>query len=560
MGKLWKVFVRVVRSYTIEEKVISIIVAGIVVFVLAQSIVDFFKAPNVFTQEGRSYSESVVSDRPVTINPLFADYTETNRDLAALVFSGLSKYDPAKKAFVDDMAVLTITPDRLTYHFVLKNDLKWHDGQPVTADDVFFTFHDLIQNAGFQNPVLKVNFQGIEIKEVDQQTIEFKLKSPNAFFITNMNVGILPKHILETVPVEQLPASSFNAKPVGTGPYKVDSPLEMLDDGRENLTLKIFEGYYGARPQINQIRFNIYPDYESLVNAIGTANIVSKLPTFSMQQVQAENRFSFLNYELPQYTAVFFNVEQPVMKKDKVRVGLLKALDKQALLKLFNDKVAVDTPLLELDQQEWIYQPNLKEAQGALYDAGYKLDKTRTDGIRIDSAAKPLKLSLLARWYDEGTPQAVETKQVTDFLKAQWLQLGVDVDVQMVDSDTYLQRLQARDYDMVLAGQSLGYNLDTYSYWHSSQANPNGLNLSNYKSFAADQLIEKIRDIFDSVEKDKKLKQLAKVLADDVPAVFLYRPVYNLATDGKVKGLSLENMDFPSDRFAHIESWCVICQ
>ena len=125
----------------------------------------------------------------------------------------------------------------------------------------------------------------------------------------------------------------------------------------------------------------------------------------------------------------------------------------------------------------------------------------------------------------------------------------------------YLQRLQARDYDMALAGQSLGYNLDTYSYWHSTQATSNGLNLSNYRSFGADQIIEKIRATFDQAEKDKYLKQLAQVIADDVPAVFLYRPQYTLATDNKVQqGISLSNLAFPSDRFAAIAQWCVICQ
>ncbi len=619
MQRLWKIFVRVLRSYSVEEKVISIIVFGIVVFTLAQAVVDVFKTPNVFNLEGRTFTEGMVSDRQVILNPLYVDFNEPARDISNLVFSGLSKYDPSNRAFVDDMAVLTISQDRMTYRFVLKPNVLWHDEQPVTADDVYFTFHDVIQNPAFQNPVLKLDFDGVEITKVDDMTVEFKLKNPNAFFVTNMNVGILPKHILAETPVEELPTSQFNVKPIGSGPYKVDPGIEMYEDGRERVSLKVFENYYGERPRINQIHFNIYPDFDNLYREIGTMNVLAKVPSASLPDLQKSNRFSFMNYELPQYTAVFLNVENAALKNDKVRVGLMKAIDKQELLKQFSDKIEVDTPLLDLNQQDWIYKPNLDEAKGAFYDAGYKIVKTQPQPlpvlatqqvastqqvsgtqqssvtqevlvtrqtqqqsqevvqlattqqtqqqvpqtvkpVRVDKNGKQLKFILLARAYDPGSALAEEMQKTTDFLKTRWEQLGILIDVQMVDGDTYLQRLQGRDYDMALAGQSLGYNQDTYSYWHSSQATPKGLNLSNYRSFGADQLIEKIRDTFDPAEKDKYNKQLAKVIADDVPAVFLYRPRYTLATDGRVQGITLQNLAFPSDRFSGIAQWCVVCQ
>ncbi len=598
MKRLWKIFVRVLRSYSVEEKVISIIVFGIVIFVLAQTIVDAFKSPNILSLDGKSYTEGMISDRPVIINPLYVDFSEPARDISSLVFSGLSKYDPSKQAFVDDMAVLSISADKMTYHFTLKPNLLWQDGQPLTADDVYFTFHDIIQNPAFQNPVIKLNFDGVDIHEIDQQNIEFKLKKPNAFFITNMNVGILPKHILANTSVDQLPTAQFNVNPIGSGPYQVDSQAQVFEDGRERVSLKAFSNYYGERPNINQIHFNIYPDFDTLMKEIGTMNMVDKVPTETLDQMKQVGRFNFMNYSLPQYTAVFFNMDNAILKKDKVRVGLMKAIDKHQLLQQFTDATEVDTPLLELNQQDWIYQTNLQEAQGALYDAGYKVLKSQpvqtapiqqvsatqetqqaateqsmqqptsqetsstqqTVSVRVDNNGKPLKFVLLARSYDDGSTLADENQKTIDFLKNQWAQLGVQLDVQMVDSDTYLQRLQARDYDMALAGQNLGYNLDTYSYWHSSQANSKGLNLSNYRSFAADQLIEKIRDTFDPTQKDAYLKQLAKVIADDVPAIFLYRPVYTLANDGRVQGLNLQNMAFPSDRFANIAQWCASCQ
>ena len=81
MQRLWKIFVRVLRSYSVEEKVISIIVFGIVVFTLAQAVVDVFKTPNVFNLEGRTFTEGMVSDRQVILNPLYVDFNEPARDI-----------------------------------------------------------------------------------------------------------------------------------------------------------------------------------------------------------------------------------------------------------------------------------------------------------------------------------------------------------------------------------------------------------------------------------------------------------------------------------------------
>ena len=108
---------------------------------------------------------------------------------------------------------------------------------------------------------------------------------------------------------------------------------------------------------------------------------------------------------------------------------------------------------------------------------------------------------------------------------------------------------------MLLSGQSLGYNLDTFSFWHSSQSNENGLNLSNYQNPKADYLIENIRKTFDQKEKEDDLASLAKVIAEDVPAVFLYTPTYYYLVDKKISGINIQNILLPKDRFANITEW-----
>lgn len=550
-------FWRVIRSYSIEEKVISLVLVVVVVALLIASVVDIFKRPEFFAGAGGFYTEGLINDRPTMINSVYADLAEANRDVSSLVFSGLTRYDPKVRAFVTDLADLSIDEKKTTYTFTLHDGVTWHDGEPLTAEDVYYTFHDVIQHPEFQNPVLKANFTGVEIKQIDNSVIEFVLTQPNSFFITNLNVGILPKHILGGIPVAELPQSSFNLQPIGTGPYKVDSALELMNDGRQRVLLTLNENYYGQKPSVQNIRFHIYPDEESMEKEVGTLNIIGRVPRNVKDVIDDNNRFSFQHYELPQYTAVFLNMESTALKKDKVRLALQKALNKSDLLALFPDKMGVDTPVMGLDQSEWLYQPNVEEAQGALFDAGYKMDDdTENNPYRKDSDGENLKFTLLVQQLN--SPEAAEDVQKTvDFLVASWKVIGVEVEAQFEPIDLFGERVQTRDYDLLLTGESLGYNLDTYSYWHSSQAGDAGLNLSNYRSFAVDALIEKVRDTFDNEEKDELIEQLAEVIATDVPAIFLYRPSYTFVTDNKVNGISLENWVYPSDRFANISEWCI---
>lgn len=554
-------FWRVIRSYSIEEKVVSLVLVVVVVALLIASIVDIFKRPEFFAGEGGFYTEGLINDRPTMINSVYADLSDANRDVSALVFSGLTRYDPMVKAFVKDLADVSIDEKRTTYTFTLRDGVMWHDGEPLTADDVYYTFHDVIQHPEFQNPVLKANFEGVEIKQIDEKTIEFVLTQPNSFFITNTNVGILPKHILAGVPVAELPQSSFNLQPIGTGPYKVDSALELMNDGRQRVLLTLNENYYGEKANIKNIRFHIYPDDEAMKKEVGTLNIIARVPRSVREAIADNDRFSFQYYELPQYTAVFMNMQSTALKKDKVRLALQKALNKEDLLALFPDKMGVDTPVMGLDHQSaWLYQPNVEEAQGALFDSGYKMDEeSEDDSYRKDSEGENLKLVLLVQRLNN--PVAAEdTQKTVDFLVESWKAIGVEIDAQFEPIDLFSGRVQARDYDLLLTGESLGYNLDTFSYWHSSQAGETGLNISNYRSFAVDALIEKVRNTFDNEEKTELVEQLAEVIATDVPAVFLYRPSYTFVTDNKVKGVSLENWVYPSDRFAHIAGWCIGCE
>ncbi|MBT4917069.1 hypothetical protein HON58_01385, partial [Candidatus Peregrinibacteria bacterium] len=300
------------------------------------------------------------------------------------------------------------------------------------------------------------------------------------------------------------------------------------------------------------------PTMEQLVEDLGTVNGVTKVTGEYISDFKNNDRFDLFQYELPQYTAVFCNMDAPILKENEdVRLSLQKAIDKGEIVNMFEDKVRVDTPLMELNQEEWEYQVNVDEANGLLKESGfnYPAEDTEKQGIRYDDDGIALELNLIARLYEEGTDLYSETTKVVDYLQTAWESIGFSIQVEFLPEDVFRDRISKRSYDLLLVGQSLGYNLDTYSYWHSTQANPMGQNLSNYKSFGVDTLIEDIRFLFNQDRREDALKELAENLKEDVPAIFLYRPVYFYASDGKVSGISMEGVTFSSDRFAGIGMW-----
>ncbi len=584
------IFVRVLKSYNKHEKIISFILLILVLVLGTKLITDKYYFHGGSTQKEGIYTEGF--QNPLfRINPVYADLNESDRDVSKLVFRGLTKYSPETEKIVGDMAEVTISEDKLTYRFKLKDNIKFHDGEILDADDVLFTYKNVIQNPEFQNPILKSNFEGIEIEKVDFRTIEFKLSAPNSFFITNTTVGILPEHILNDVSINDLYNNEFNFNPVGTGPYKVSSPLSTSMTGVTQIVLEIFPEYYGEKPQIPQMRFFGYPSRDELVENRNSLNAIPKVMDEAIDEISDDSRFSMYGYSLPQYIAVFINMENQTLKSLKVRQAMQKAIYKDAFLDILPNTIRVETPVLSLDQNDYKYTANMGDAKELLYNAGFKAyrqgeseeevdeeiasveseDQTEneeestgeepenteedTEYIRKNEAGQVLEFRLIARLYPESSYKYKEMNTVLNYLEENWSKAGIKLNIELYDPTTLQEKIAQRDYDLLLFGQSLGYNLDLYGYWHSTQTGENGLNLSNYKSFSVDTLIEAIRESFDDEEKEAKLKRMAEIIKEDIPAIFLYRPVYYYASDQKVQGINLDNLAFPADRFCRINEW-----
>ncbi len=543
-------FVRTLKSFSEKERWVAgaflLVFMGSLFSVLFQTFFEFNPS------QSRIYTEGIVGE--IThLSPVFTEYSEADADISSLIFSGLVKYNPETASFEEDLATHTLSDDQLTYTFTLKNDIFWHDGTPVSADDVYFTFAQVIQSPDFSNTLLKSNFDGVKIEEPNSRTVTFTLNSPNSFFFTSLTVGLLPKHILEGVAVADLDEDKFNKLPTGTGPYRVDESYSLNEDGSSTVTLVANEYYYGNKPNLETLRFIAYPSITELTDNRATWHGAARIKESVMNEMDLTDLVSY-EYELPQYTALFFNTDAPFLTRNKERLGLSKAINKEEILTAIGGATQIDTPLLELNQEEWINKWNKDESMGALFDAGWEWKEGET--YRTNEDGTVFSLRLLRRDFSAtNAPQEESAKLAAELIQKQLADVGVEVLIESYDITQLSEKIRARDYDMLLYGQSLGYNLDTFAYWHSSQATENGFNLSNYQNPASDLLIEKIRGSFDSSEREDLLKKLAGTIAEDVPAVFLYTPSFYYVVDAKVSGIEYRKLLLPKDRLVNITEW-----
>jgi len=169
---------------------------------------------------GGRYVEGLVG-QPMSINPLLASLNNVDRDLARLLFSGLTRLGPSGQILPDLAQGWDISQDGRLYTFHLRPDVTWHDGAPFTAADVLFTYSLLADPQFPGDPQLGQFWQQVHCQQVDTLAVGCQLPTPFAPFLSFATIGILPQHALQGVSARDLSSHPFNLAPVGTGPFRL---------------------------------------------------------------------------------------------------------------------------------------------------------------------------------------------------------------------------------------------------------------------------------------------------------------------------------------------------
>jgi len=520
-----------------EHLVIKICLLIILVNAVYLGIVFFRKHLEATPLPGGQYIEGVVG-YPKNINPLYASSRDIDDDLSRLIYSRLFAYDTFGQLAPDIASSYEISSDGREYIIKIRDDVTWHNGGQLKADDVIFTFN-LIKDPAYRSS-LAASFSGVDISKVDDYTLKFSLSEPYAPFLELLTFGIMPGNIWNNIDANNASLSELNLKPVGSGPYRFKSLVRNRVGDLKEYRLAVNDNYYGQAPYIKSITFKFYIDYAQAIEALNDGQVdgLSYLPLANRAEVLAKNSFFFYDLVRPQVMAIFFNGDKNKQLADKgIRSALRSALDKDNLVSISSEGIyrRADGPILSFSAA---YNPDIMPVQ---YDP---------EGAAVALGGKSIALTITVVDYGNNL-------SVAQAVKDYWEKAGVKVDLKIVSAEQAADLIKSRDFEIILYGQAIGGDPDIYAFWHSSQSGASGLNLAGYRSEAADKLLSEARTSVVLADRIEKYRQFQEILNTDVPAIFLYSPTYTYIHRKSIKGFSGDVLIKPADRFSGIAGWYV---
>jgi peptide/nickel transport system substrate-binding protein len=498
--------------------------------------------------------KEVVIGQPQSLNPLLSPLNDADKDLSELLFSGILKYNNEGELIEDLAREYKILNNGKTYEFTLKENLLWSDGEKISADDIIFTIESL-QDPKTQSP-LRLSWQDIveKVEKIDDLTIKVTLTDPYPPFIENFTLKILPKHIFKEIKPQEF-SSKPREKIIGSGPFKIKSVEEDEEQIIKKIILDRNPNFYGKSPFLDEIEITFVENEVDLLEWKGKATSLAGISARN-KDVLADG-FKIYSLSLPRYFALFLNQEQKLLARKEIREALVLATPKKEVVDkvLLGEGRIIDSPFLSENQiggDFKKYKFNLEEAKKKLEEAEWKdknNDKIRERVIKEGEKAQKLEFTLY-------TVDQEQLKKVAAIIQDSWQKIGVKLNIEALEPTDLLQNnIKKRKYDILLFGQALNMRADPFPFWHSTQKEYPGLNLSLYQDNKVDEILEKSVKEIDEKKRKELLQSFQKKVTEDIPAIFLYSPNYLYAAKKEIKGVSGKYIIDSSKRFIDIEKW-----
>lgn len=561
--KSFRTLSTIISGFSLSEKVLFyilsaiLVVSGLIVFENAnKSLMVSVPAVGGYLKEG-------IIGSPRFINPVLA-VSDVDHDLSVLIYSGLVKASPDGTLVPDLAQSYDISSDGLTYTFTMKDNVYFSDGVKVTADDVEFTMNK-IQDSTTKSPK-RPDFYDVTVQKIDTTHIKFVLKKPYSPFLENLTIGILPKHLWNNLTMDDFPLSQYNVEPIGSGPYKIN---KMTTLQKNMLLIPTYyelvpnDSYVLGAPYIESLIINFYRDEQSLIDAYNHGDIeaINSISPEKIAAIKLQGGAQIKTSPLPRDFLVFFNQNQSeVLAMKEVRQALDAAVDRQAIVDQVLNSYGLPTygpipagliPSIDQANKSDNYSTDI--AIAILTKAGWV--KNETTGFMEKKISKKQTVELDVSISTLNSPDLVKTAQL---VKADWEKIGAKVDIKQFEfGDLQQNIIRPRKFEALLYGTVTGRDMDFFAFWHSSQRNDPGLNISMYANSKVDKLLEDARKTQDVSARIEKYKAFDAEIRKDVPAVFLYSPEFIYISPTKVKEATLGIVTLPFERFLNINSWYI---
>jgi peptide/nickel transport system substrate-binding protein len=485
---------------------------------------------------GDTFIQASIGDIGGLIPSLTSD--QSSHEVGGMIYDGLVKLDRDLNTAPALAESWTYSRDCLELTFKLRRDVKWHDGQPFTADDVVFTYQAMINPktpAPFKEGFLLVK----DVQAPDPYTVRVTYDKPYARAIETWGTYVLPKHLLQSFATAgTLRESPQNSYPIGTGPYR----FQEWKPG-EKVVLVASPDYYEGRPYLSRIVYRVIPsqatiflelkakgvDYVSTLTGIQYAR-QTEYPAFR----KAYHKF---RYPASDYTFLGFNLRDPRFADRRVRQAFAHAIDKQELIDGVRLGLAREATG-PIRPGTWAYTDKVErfaydpaKAKALLEEAGWK-DRDG-DGLVEDREGKPFTLTIRTNQGND------ERKKIAEIVQQRLKEIGVHAEIQLIEWAAFIKEfVKPRRFEVIVLGLGTGTDPDQFVVWHSSQRGPDQMNRTGYANPEVDALLEAGRMSCIQSQRVRYYHRLQEILAQDLPMIFLYNRDSLPVVAARIRGVS----------------------
>lgn len=490
-------------------------------------------------------TEKVAADDKETLVYGSGDYTSINPainehgEINSLIFTGLTGHDANNKVVPSLAKSWDFDKDTNTYTFLLRDDVKWHDGTAFTANDVKFTI-ETIQNPESMSEIAS-NYEDIESVEIiSDYEVKIKLTAPNVAMLDYLTVGMIPKHVLEG---KDIATSEFNKSPIGTGPYKLDK----WDIGQSIKLVKNTD-YYNGEPEIDNVVFKIVTDYKARAMQLKTGELdLTQITPADMAVIEGTDGFELYKCKTADYRGILYNFNAPLFKNNPMLPNALSyGIDREAIIEtvLLGQGVSAYSPLQmgpynNPDIEKFDY--NTDKAKEELEKLGWKLG---SDGIYEKNGEK-LSFEIVC---GEGDQVRIDMANVCS---QQFKQIGVDAKVK-VNAE-----IDWANQDTYLIGWGSPFDPDDHTY--KVFGTDKGANYSSYSNAKVDELLKAARSTDDDAKRLELYKEFQEVMTEAMPYTYIAYIDAIYAADNNIKGISKDTVlgHHGVGLFFNVDEWTI---
>lgn len=452
----------------------------------------------------------------------------TNYEIINLLYLRLAELGPSlstvgDRGFRPMLARQWRRRDSVTLVFDLDPRATWHDGKPVTAADVVFSYRRAIELSDLARALRRVT----SVTADGDRRVVFKFDRPygEQLYDATFHLLIVPSHLLAAIPRDSLPTSAFARNPVGNGPFRWSRhvPGQLIE-------LAANERFFLGAPSVKRVIFRVASDPEARINMIlsGEADVVPYLNLTAQARAREAPTLEVVPVISAAITYALFNQRangdrnrpHPILTDVRVRRALLLALDRESMVRsVYGGHARVaDGPVPQT--LSWVSIPggssekqNVAQARALLDAAGWT--DSNGDGVR-DKNGMPLELSVNV---PNATPQRPMLAQQ---MQAQFREIGVKLNVLLLNGGVWIERRNKGEFDIDIASPNLDPTPSGWNWsWSCEGAGQAGRNVGSYCNPRIDSLLERAGAAREPIP---HFHEILGIIREDVPAIFLAAP------------------------------------